>query len=67
MRRISSEIPDNVKQGLEIRPVATVEEVLKIALTREPTPIVWEEPDEAATPVPPLPDEGAGDDAVITH
>ena len=61
-----AEIPDNVKKGLEIKPVATVEEVLKIALTRELTPITWEDPDDAATPVPPTPDE-AGDDAVVTH
>jgi ATP-dependent Lon protease len=37
------EIPDNVKAGLEILPVATVAEVLKVALTREPTPIEWDE------------------------
>jgi ATP-dependent Lon protease len=62
-----AEIPDNVKKGLEIKPVATMEDVLKIALTRTPTPIVWEEPDDAAAPVPPAPDEGAGDDAFVTH
>ncbi len=36
MRRISPEMPDNVKSGLEIRPVSNMEEVLKIALVREP-------------------------------
>jgi ATP-dependent Lon protease len=59
-----AEIPDNVKSGLEIVPVATVEEVLKIALVRPPIPIVWEEPDEA--PTPPLTEDGA-EDAVVTH
>ena len=33
-----AEIPDNVKQGLEIIPVATVDEVLRIALERMPEP-----------------------------
>jgi ATP-dependent Lon protease len=37
------EIPDNVKEGLEIIPVATVAEVLKVALTAEPQPIEWDE------------------------
>jgi ATP-dependent Lon protease len=62
-----AEIPDNVKQGLNIVPVATVEEVLKVALVRTPEPIVWEEPldDAVTTPVPVAP--VAGDDAVITH
>jgi len=60
-----AEIPDNVKKGLEIRPVATMEEVLKIALVRQPTPIVWEEPED--TPAPPIGEAAAGDDQVITH
>jgi ATP-dependent Lon protease len=42
------DIPDNVKTGLEIIPVATVTEVLKVALTREPEPIEWDEAAEAA-------------------
>ncbi|MEM6547711.1 MAG: endopeptidase La [Pseudomonadota bacterium] len=37
------EIPDNVKEGLDIVPVETVSEVLKAALTAEPEPIDWEE------------------------
>ena len=36
-----SEVPDNVKNGLEIIPVKHVSEVLKIALTKEPTAIEW--------------------------
>jgi ATP-dependent Lon protease len=42
------EIPDNVKQGMEIIPVSHVREVLKIALTRQPEPIVWDEEAEEA-------------------
>ena len=37
------EIPDNVKDGLEIVPVETVTEVLEHALTRMPQPIEWDE------------------------
>jgi ATP-dependent Lon protease len=59
-----AEIPDNVKSGLEIVPVASMEEVLKIALIRAPIPVVWEEPEEA--PTPPLTEAGA-EDAVVTH
>jgi ATP-dependent Lon protease len=38
-----ADIPDSVKNGLEIVPVARMEEVLAHALLRQPTPIVWEE------------------------
>ncbi|MCV2886754.1 endopeptidase La [Ruegeria aquimaris] len=37
------EIPDNVKEGLEIIPVAHVSEVLKLALVRQPEPVEWDE------------------------
>ena len=42
------EIPDNVKNGLEIIPVSTVSEVLRHALVRAPEPIEWDEAAEAA-------------------
>jgi ATP-dependent Lon protease len=45
------DIPDNVKAGLEITPVARMDEVLKLALVRQPEPIEWEEP-KLAGPVP---------------
>ena len=38
-----SEIPDNVKEGLEIIPVSTVDEVLDHALTQKLVPIEWQE------------------------
>jgi ATP-dependent Lon protease len=59
-----AEIPDNVKSGLKIVPVSTVEEVLKIALVRLPEPIIWEEP-EIVAPAPRLADTDA--DAIVTH
>jgi ATP-dependent Lon protease len=59
-----AEIPDNVKKGLEIVPVATVDEVLKKALTQALTPIKWEESDMTATPAPAEEEEREG---IVTH
>ncbi|MCH8861782.1 MAG: endopeptidase La [Proteobacteria bacterium] len=42
------EIPANVKKGLDIIPVAQVEEVLRRALVRPLVPIEWNESDEQA-------------------
>ena len=42
------EIPDNVKEGLEIIPVKHVNDVLKHALVRQPEPIEWDEVAEEA-------------------
>ncbi len=52
-----------MKQGLKIIPVAVVEEVLKIALTRQPTPIDWVEAE--ILPTASLPKDDT--DAVVTH
>jgi len=38
-----AEIPDNVKKGLKIIFINTVDEVLKVALTKPLTPVVWED------------------------
>ncbi|KAB7739271.1 endopeptidase La [Parvibaculum sedimenti] len=43
-----ADIPDNVKNALEIVPVSTADEVLKNALTRIPEPIEWDEAAYAA-------------------
>jgi ATP-dependent Lon protease len=43
-----AELPDNVKEGLEIIPVRHVSEVLKIALIGEPEAIEWDEEAEEA-------------------
>ena len=57
-----ADIPDNVKEGLKIIPVSTVDEVLGHALTQKLTPIEWTEP------VEPAPGSEAGDGAsVVTH
>ena len=54
------EIPDSVKKGLKVIPVAHVDEVISQALSRKPEAIEWEEPVEpvvaaAAVPVTSLP------------
>ena len=51
-----ADIPDNVKEGLEIIPVTHVRDVLKQALVSEPEPIEW---DEAA--------KTSGEPAQIAH
>lgn len=43
------EIPDNVKEGVKIIPVKCVDDVLKVALVRMPTPIEWTMIDPAVT------------------
>ncbi|MEN8721537.1 MAG: endopeptidase La [Alphaproteobacteria bacterium] len=57
-----ADIPDNVKNGLTIIPVADVDEVLKHALVRAPEPVEWEEPVE-----PILTDKAKGAATAITH
>jgi len=44
-----AEIPQNVKEGLEIIPVAHVDEVLEQALIDRPAPIEWTEADDLAS------------------
>jgi ATP-dependent Lon protease len=56
------EIPDNIKNKLDIVPVKWIDKVLEIALERQPEPLP--EPDESA-PIPPKTDDQAG--AVTTH
>src|SRR5690242_7925349 len=56
------DIPDNVKNKLEIIPVKWIDKVLEIALERQPDPLP--EPDES-TPIPPKTDDQTG--AVTTH
>jgi ATP-dependent Lon protease len=59
-----AEIPDNVKRGLTIKPVDTVDEVLANALTRPVAPIEWE-PEREAVPVETKPK--ADEAGVVTH
>jgi ATP-dependent Lon protease len=52
-----TEIPDNIKNKLEIVPVKWIDKVLEVALERQPDPLP--EHDESA-PIPPKPDDQAG-------
>jgi ATP-dependent Lon protease len=61
-----AEIPDNVKRGMKIIPVATVDEVLKNALVKMTTPIEWAESDESAK-LPKRADEEDDRGGVVTH
>src|SRR3954463_9952817 len=60
------EIPDEIKNRLDIHPVRWIEQVLERSLERQPAPIV-EEGEKTAPTVPPT--AGADDDktAVIKH
>ena len=56
-----TEIPDNVKAGLEIIPVTHVRDVLARALVRQPDPIIWDEAaEELAAKAAVEKGEGAG-------
>ncbi|HZS69901.1 MAG TPA: endopeptidase La [Burkholderiales bacterium] len=56
------EIPDNIKNKLEIVPVKWIDKVLEVALERQPEAL----PDtEEPAPIPPKPDDQTG--AVTTH
>src|SRR6516164_7346134 len=52
-----TEIPDELKNALDIRTVSRMDEVLKIAFVRPPQPIVWEEEAEDAGKIVPLKEE----------
>ena len=58
-----ADIPDNVKNVLEIIPVSRMDEVLKHALVRQPVAITWEEV-LPAIPHPMSDDEAAG---IVAH
>jgi ATP-dependent Lon protease len=60
-----AEVPENVKSGLEIIPVATVDEVLSRALTGVLIPIEWTEESETPPPTPATDELEGG--LVITH
>ena len=54
-----ADIPDNVKEGLEIIPVTHVSEVLKHALTEEPEAVEWDEAAEEAAALAKAEESGA--------
>ncbi len=60
-----ADIPDNVKAGLEIVPVSTVDQVLARALVRPLTPIEWTEADDSVLATAKV--EDGDHDPIITH
>ena len=63
-----ADIPDNVKNALEIVPVARMEHVLKHALVRQPVAIEWDE-EKAAADAARTRGGGKGDDVagIVAH
>ena len=59
------EIPASVKNALEIVPVSRMEEVLRHALVRQPTPVRWEEDATAPVVAAIVPEEDAT--GVVAH
>jgi ATP-dependent Lon protease len=59
-----AEIPDNVKRGLKIIAVRTVDELLQHALAAPLIPVIWE---EEAEPPPVIPGSGEERPGVLTH
>ena len=59
-----AEIPDNVKRGLKLIPIGSIDEVLKAALTKPLTPIEWIEPPDVESVKTPPP---ATEHGVVTH
>ena len=59
-----AEIPDNVKRGLKIIPVGTVDELLNQALAAPLTPMAWPEESEAEPVIPTANEERSG---LLTH
>jgi len=59
-----AEIPDNVKRGLKIIPVGTVDELLGRALAAQLTPMAWSEDGETEPVIPAASEERSG---LLTH
>jgi ATP-dependent Lon protease len=59
-----AEIPDNVKRGLKIIPIRTVDELLSHALAAPLTPVEWEDDGEPAPVIPAVSEERPG---LLTH
>ncbi len=63
-----ADIPDNVKRALTIIAVSNVDEVLEHALTHQPTPIEWTEPEDNDAALPGgLGTDGADHESPLAH
>jgi len=66
-RKDLAEIPKNIKDRLEIRPVRWVDEVLAVALERQPEPLEDADNADAAKAEPPADAKDNGTSTVTTH
>jgi ATP-dependent Lon protease len=63
-----AEIPDNVKRGLTIVPVGTMDELLFHALTKKLVPIEWkDEADDRPAGMPPKVEDAGEHPGIVTH
>ena len=63
-----ADVPDSVKEGLEVIPVEHVDDVLKLALTGPLTPIEWDAEEEALKKkAPTTPDTPSDPGSMVTH
>ncbi len=62
-----AEIPENVKKGLEILPMSTVDEILEHALITRLVPIEWSEDQDETEPAGKTKAEGEVSGGVIKH
>ena len=62
-----ADIPENVKSGLEIIPVAQMDQVLEHALTRKPEPIDWDEVEEPDSAVGTADSDDSAASGIVAH
>ena len=61
-----ADIPENVKRGLTVVPVSSIDEVIALALAGKPTPVEW--PDEAVEKLDQVPESADADaGGVVKH
>ncbi len=62
-----ADVPENVKSALKIIPVATVDQVLALALAGPLTPIEWREEQDPSPTTATLTDADTDTDLIVTH
>ncbi|MDL2060310.1 endopeptidase La [Mesosutterella sp. AGMB02718] len=62
-----AEIPQNVRDGLEIVPVRWIEQVLEQALVEMPKPLPEPEPQSAAPAIPPAAEKSKASSGLVAH
>jgi ATP-dependent Lon protease len=62
-----AEMPDNIKNKLEIIPVKWIDKVLELALERLPEPLPEPSPEDAVAPTAITPGENTSAQSIVTH